>query len=124
MIPKVIQDDADALLVWNRLQGQLSDAGKWKPEYVDYFAVLVLSIAGLYRTCETLRDTDTSEILVNPRKGTSYRNPLLDIKAQHINVINRFGSAFGLNPLADAKLKTAGTDGIGELLKLMAGPEV
>lgn len=121
MKPKLIEDNPTASEVWDRLQQQVADAGKWRDEYAAPFAVLVDAITGFLDTCETLANPDTKEILVS-HKGAPYRNPLLDIKAGHINTINRFGSAFGLTPLADAKLKAVPVDGIGELLKLMGGP--
>jgi len=120
--PKVIADNATAAEVWDRLQPQVCNAGKWRDEYADSFAVLVEAIVGFYEVCITLADPECGPLLVNPTKGTTYRNPLLDIKAGHINTINRFGTAFGLTPLSDAKLKAVPVDGIGELLKLMGGP--
>lgn len=120
--PQVIADNPTASEVWDRLQEQVADAGKWRDEYADPFAVLVEAVAGFYEVCRVLQDPDCPPLLVNPKKGTTYRNPLLDIKAGHINTINRFGTAFGLTPLSDAKLKAVPVDGIGELLKLMGGP--
>ena len=120
--PAVITDDATASEIWDRLQPLVANAGKWRDEYADSFAVLVEAIVGFYAVCVELTHPDCPLFLVNPKKGTTYRNPLLDIKAGHINTINRFGAAFGLTPLSDAKLKAVPIDGIGELLKLMGGP--
>jgi len=122
MKPELIASNPKASDVWDTLKAHLDAAGKWRDEYASPFGVLVEAIVGFYETCELLQDPDTPPLLVNPRKGTTYRNPLLDIKAGHINTINRYGSAFGLTPLADAKLKAVPADGIGELLKLMTGP--
>ena len=122
MKPDLIAKNPRASKVWDTLQVHLEDAGKWRDEYSAPFAVLVDAIVGFYESCENLEDPDCKPLLVNPRKGTTYRNPLLDIKAGYVNTINRFGAAFGLTPLADAKLKAVPADGIGELLKLMTGP--
>lgn len=119
-IPATIASNQDASAVWEKLQEQLNMRGKWKAEYAPMLAVLVDAIAGFYATCKTLADPDCCEILIS-RKGQPYRNPLLDVKAGHIQVIHRYGTAFGLSPLADAKLKAVPLEGVGELLKMMMG---
>jgi len=118
--PETIASNAEASAVWDTLQEQLHTRGKWRPEYVSMFAVLVDAIVGFYDTCVTLANPDCLPILIS-RKGQPYRNPLLDIKAAHIGVIHRYGSAFGLSPLSDAKLKAVPLEGLPELLKLMLG---
>ena len=122
MKPELIANNPVASEAWDTLKSQLDASGKWRDEYAAAFAVLVDAIAGFLDASEKLTHPDNKPILVNPRKGTTYRNPLLDIKAGHVNTINRFGSAFGLTPLADAKLKATPADSIGELLQLMGGP--
>ncbi len=122
--PELIKSDPVASAIWDYYKARLEEAGKWRDEYAASFTVLVDAVNGFLVTSATLAKPDNLPILVNPVKGTSYRNPLLDIKAQYVNTILRYGAAFGLSPLADARLKATPPEAIGELFKFLTGPGV
>lgn len=126
MKPDQIANNPRASELWDYYQGKLAADGKWKDIYAAQFSVFIDALANFVETCARLAALETdSEIphglMMNPAKGTLYRHPLLDVKAQYVNTIRVFGAAFGLNPLADARLKQGPMEAVGELLKLMGG---
>ena len=122
MKPQLIQDNPRADRLWDYYLGKLREAGKWKDEYAACFVVLIDALVGYLDVSEELAKPDVAPIIINPRKGTSYRNPLLDVRAGHIATIKTYAGAFGLNPLADAKLAATPGDAIGDLFRHLAGP--
>ena len=122
MKPAIVTDNPRANELWDYYQGKLDAAGKWKDEYAACFVVLIDALVGYLEVSETLAKPDVEPIVVNPRKGTSYRNPLLDVRAGYISTIKTYAAAFGLNPLADAKLAATPADAIGDLFKHLRGP--
>jgi phage terminase small subunit len=116
--PDFIAKNPVANGIWNHLRRQLKE-DRWHDRYEVQFAVLVDAVwrwalvsAQLSMIFSPARDKDgqgetsgaQGMILVNRKKGTIYRNPLLDVQAQQISTIKIYGTLFGLNPMADAKL--------------------
>ena len=122
MKPDLVKNNPKANVLWDYYKGKLEAAGKWKDEYAACFVVLIDALVGYLEVSATLADPDVKAIITNPSKGTSYRNPLLDVRAGHITTIKSYASAFGLNPLADAKLAATPGDAIGDLFRHLAGP--
>jgi phage terminase small subunit len=133
LIPDFIARDPRAMKIWKHYQAVLESAGKWRSEYAAQFAVFVDAInrwvtySAKMTRLSAGGDDEVGELLVNPRKGTTYRNPLCDLRAEAVGTIRAIGAAFGLNPLADARLKSGGPGSIGRLfaeLNLMNGPSL
>ena len=120
MKPDRIKNNATASQWWDDLQAQLNKAEKWKPEYEASFAILIDALVGYHETKAEL-ETE-SEILINPKKGTRYRNPLLDVLSSHVNTITKYSVQFGLTPLADAKIKTEGIGALEPLFAMLKPP--
>lgn len=122
-VPEIIAADPLAVEIWETLKGRLHEGNRWKSCYGHHLAVLVNAITRYYTVTAKLNAEGSKEILTNPKKQTVYRNPLLDVQSSYVNIIERFGRAFGLTPLADEKIKAVGESAVGELLKaMMAGP--
>ncbi len=123
--PEAITNDPLADAVWDHYQPVIDAAGKWRPEYSPVFAMLCDAFARWMEVTEKIRTDGGKLILLNPKRGTSYRNPLLDVQAQKSNEVHRLATAFGLTPIADAKIKAAPIDGLfkgGLFGHLLAGP--
>jgi len=131
MIPKLTDNLKDNhKRIWKWLHKLLKDAGKWKSEYEPHFEVLVDAcveyfdvqhqIAAARAAAIRAGNPGLAYMLKNPSKGTLYPNPLVNHRSNLVNTIRQYGNAFGLNPLAEAKIKSVPTGSdMGELLKLM-----
>lgn len=119
--PSQVADNPVASEWWDKLLPQLEAADKWADEYAAMFAVLCIAIADYLDVCERLNAPGITDLLIS-RKGAVYRNPLVDLKAQHANTVARGADAFGMFPKADAKLKAGPGGDIGGLIALMGGP--
>ena len=120
MKAELIQGNPKAKALWDYYQGKLADAGKWRDEYTAHLDVLIDAVVNWLEASEQLIATGNKHLLVSP-KGNTYTNPLLNIKAHYAGVIKSYGAAFGLNPLADARLKVLPMEAMFPLLSMMAG---
>ncbi len=123
MKPAIVQKTPLANRVWAYYRKRLEEAGRWEDRYAAQFTVLVMAIVGYLETTEKLVANGFNPILTSP-KGSTYTNPLLNVQAQYINTIKTFGAAFGLNPLADARLKAVpnAAEAMGSLFEFLKGP--
>lgn len=109
--------------LWAYFRGSLEAGGKWRPEFGGQFAVFVDALAAYCNACEQLAGADP--IITNPRKGSVYRNPLVDLKAQYAATIRQYGDAFGLSPASYDRLTGGAAGGdLRELFDLLKGPTV
>jgi hypothetical protein len=108
----------------------LKDALKWKPEYEPHFVVFVDACTEYFHVQRQIEEAKASAVrqgepglayMLRSRKGSLYPNPLINHRSMLVNTIRQFGTAFGLNPLAEAKIKATPLEDCGELLKLMVG---
>jgi len=139
--PKFILEDPQANRQWNLLKRRLQSAGKWTDEDEAAFSLLVDSYSRWLSVTAKIRELvgnpnvpDSGMILVNGRKGTIYRNPLMDVRAQLLGEVIRLCDRFGLTPLSRARLAAitraadlplfGETAGDGEIEQLGKGPDL
>lgn len=123
MKPEIIKKNRTANKVWNYYQKKLADAGRWEDRYAAAFTVLVIAIVDYLDVTKQFQDAGSKAVLVS-LKGNTYQNPLLNAQAHYINIIKTFGAAFGLHPLAEARLKAVpnAAAAMGDLFQFLQGP--
>lgn len=111
--------------VYSTLRAQLQARNTWHDGYEHGLALLVDSLLSYWRAREEFVNDEVTGgklVLASRRSGGGYYpNPRLTVMQNFLATANKALAAFGLTPIADAKLKAAPLEGIGELVKLLRG---
>lgn len=113
--------NARAQELYSTYQAELDRKGKWRSEYNSLFVILIDAIVKYEKVSILLGAEGIQEVMTSHKTGSQYTNPLVNVWLAYANTVHRYGTAFGLTPLGDAKIK-GGIFGVGDITKMMDGP--